>query len=124
MNNLTDKIINNTALDEDYNWLKNSLINIKVSVLDSLCLRCKEIDESSNLYSIMDKLWEVMQVSESESCEIICKFSILSINTRFQKGIDKAVQFVGTVGRGKFVLPIYKDLAAYDVNLAKHTFDS
>lgn len=105
MNRMSGKIINNTAVDEDYNWLKKELINIKVSVLDSLCLRFNEIDQSYR-ESVMNKLWEVLDVAESESCEIVSKFSVLAINTGFKKGVDKAVEFVGTVGRGKFVLPI------------------
>lgn len=55
---------------------------------------------------MMELIWTTFEIETSESCEIIANFSILSLKTDFKLGIDKAVKFIGTVGRGKFVLPI------------------
>jgi Leukotriene A4 hydrolase, C-terminal len=72
------------------------------------------------------KALELMETTYSlksiGNAEVKCRWSLLALAGKYTPAVDGINAFVTTVGRMKFVRPIYKALKKYDDKLAKDTF--
>ena len=62
----------------------------------------------------VQRMDEVYQLSESLNCEILFRFLRLGLRARWEPSVDKTLGFLKTMGRLKFVRPLYRDLARWE----------
>ena len=74
---------------------------------------------SVELLTHMNNIYQLDKIGNSE---IKCKWHLLALSSNFAHIIPHVVEFVTSIGRMKFVRPIYKALAKVDLQLAKDTF--
>jgi len=67
----------------------------------------EEVVESKHMYN----LDEVFAFSKSGNSEILCDWFQLTVKTNYQEAYPAMEKFLTTVGRRKFLTPIYKPLA-------------
>jgi len=62
----------------------------------------------------VQKMDEVYKLSDSANCEILFPFLRLGLRSRWAPAVDKTIEFLKTMGRLKFVRPLYRDLAKWE----------
>ena len=62
----------------------------------------------------LEKLKELYQFSQSSNVEIVYRWILLGIKSRWEGVVDAALKLVTVVGRMKFVVPIYRDLYEWE----------
>ena len=62
----------------------------------------------------VQKMDDVYKLSDSLNCEILFLFLRLGLRSRWEPAVDKTLGFLKTMGRLKFVRPLYRDLAKWD----------
>ena len=62
----------------------------------------------------VQRMDEVYQLSESPNCEILFRFLRLGLRAKWEPSVDKTLGFLKTMGRLKFVRPLYRDLARWE----------
>ena len=62
----------------------------------------------------VQRMDEVYQLSDSPNCEILFRFLRLGLRSRWEPAVDKTLGFLLTMGRLKFVRPLYRDLAKWE----------
>ena len=62
----------------------------------------------------VQKMDEVYRLSESLNCEILFHFLRLGLRARWEPAVEKTLGFLKTMGRLKFVRPLYRDLARWE----------
>lgn len=72
------------------------------------------------LIRLMDKTYHL---SISKNVELSSRFLVLGLKTKDQEWCAPAAELLGTVGRMKFVRPLYRHLRLVDEKLAKETFE-
>uniref|UniRef100_A0A914UIT3 Peptidase M1 leukotriene A4 hydrolase/aminopeptidase C-terminal domain-containing protein n=1 Tax=Plectus sambesii TaxID=2011161 RepID=A0A914UIT3_9BILA len=72
----------------------------------------------------LERVESVYKIAENNNCEIIVHWIQLCIRARWPKIIDRAIEFVSTIGRLKLCRPVYRDLLAWDAtaDLVKETY--
>ena len=62
----------------------------------------------------VQKMDDVYKLSDSLNCEILFLFLRLGLRSRWEPAVDKTLGFLKTMGRLKFVRPLYRDLAKWE----------
>uniref|UniRef100_A0A914UHH6 Peptidase M1 leukotriene A4 hydrolase/aminopeptidase C-terminal domain-containing protein n=1 Tax=Plectus sambesii TaxID=2011161 RepID=A0A914UHH6_9BILA len=72
----------------------------------------------------LDHLEAVYKMADSHNCEMLFLWIRIGIRARWPKIINKAIEFITTVGRLKLCRPVYRDLHAWEdtADLAKETY--
>ena len=75
---------------------------------------------------VIEKLTELYKFNESPNKEILYRWIRLGLRLKYEASANSAVDLVTEVGRGKYVVPIYKDLYAWTEKrqLALDTFEA
>ena len=64
--------------------------------------------------STVQKMDDVYGLSQSLNCEILFLFLRVGLRSKWEPSVDKTLGFLKTMGRLKFVRPLYRDLARWD----------
>ena len=74
----------------------------------------------------VEKLTEVYKFNESPNKEILFRWIRLGLGVHYEASVQPAVDLVTEVGRGKYVIPIYRDLWKWEEKkqLALDTFEA
>ena len=54
---------------------------------------------------------DTFQLTESGNSEILCKWLVMAIENGYEAVFDKSDQFLGSIGRMKYLKPMYKALS-------------
>lgn len=81
---------------------------------------------SSSYFSSPTKLLslgDLYDLTSSKNAEILFRYYALGLKVKAEPVYEQAAQFLGTVGRMKFVRPLFRGLNGVDQKLARATFD-
>lgn len=67
-------------------------------------------------------LGEIYKLTETRNAEILFRYYSLGLKVRAKPVYEQVAEFLGTVGRMKYVRPLFKGLNEVDRGLAKRTF--
>ena len=62
----------------------------------------------------VQRMNEVYQLSDSLNCEILFRFFRLGLRSKWEPSVDRTLGFLQTMGRLKFVRPLYRDLGKWE----------
>jgi len=94
-------------------WLSNQ----SVVLLDTLLASEKTLSPA-----VFEKLGSTYSYSSSPNIEVKVRYHNLGLKSKAESIVQPTVDLLGTIGRGKYVLPLYKRLKSYDEALADKTF--
>ena len=72
------------------------------------------IQKQSLKSQTLEKLDSVYKFSSSTNCDILCLFLRLGLRSKWEPGVDLTFQFLKTMGRLKYVRPLYRDLSKWE----------
>lgn len=68
MNELISQFLNDEYGHEDVEFFKNGTVNMQVTILNKIKLKHSEL---LNAHKLLDKLYEVLDIKNSQSCEVM-----------------------------------------------------
>ena len=72
------------------------------------------IQKQSLKSQTLEKLDSVYKFSSSTNCDILCLFLRLGLRSKWEPGVDLTFKFLKTMGRLKYVRPLYRDLSKWE----------
>ena len=72
---------------------------------------------------LVDLMGKVYTYAESKNVELVSRYYIVGLKAKDQSVFQPTADLLGTVGRMKFVRPLYRGLKECDEKLAKATFE-
>jgi leukotriene-A4 hydrolase len=73
--------------------------------------------------ALVEKMGEVYSYAESKNVEVVSRYMIVGLKARCESVYIPTTELLGTVGRMKFVRPLYRNLRECDEKLAQETFE-
>ena len=70
---------------------------------------------------LIDLMGDTYAFSSSKNVELVSRFYVLALQARAKQYYKPAAELLGTVGRMKFVRPVFRELLRCDLGLAKAT---
>lgn len=73
---------------------------------------------------LVDKMGSTYGFAKSKNVELVARFFVVGLNAKAKSVYEPTAELLGTVGRMKFVRPLYRGLKECDEAFAKKTFES